>query len=196
MKRLILTLAVACAPVTLHASPVSYTIDPFHSFVNFETDHLGGLMRLRGRFDRNAGNFVIDPVARTASVELTVQTASINTGDNERAGRPRTRDEVLRSPDFFNAQEFPTLGFRSTRVVFSGDNPITIEGNATLLGVTRPITFKVDRWRCMVHPNNKREICGGNFSGSIKRSDFGMKFGLSVVGDEIVLWVGVEGYKD
>ncbi len=196
MKRLVLALAVACAPFTVYAAPVSYTMDPYHTYVNFEADHLDGLTRMRGRFDRNAGKFVIDPVAKTASVALTVQTASISTGDNEKAGRPRSRDEHLRSPDFFNVQEFPTLEFRSTRVLFSGDNPTTIEGNITLLGVTRPLSFKVDRWKCIVHPFNKREICGGNFSGSIKRSDFGMKFGIPSVGDEVVLWVEAEGYKD
>jgi polyisoprenoid-binding protein YceI len=196
MKKFAFTLIAASLPFAVEAAPVSYTMDPFHTFVNFEVDHLGGLTRLRGRFDKTAGKFTIDPVAKTGSVEVTVQTASVTTGDNERGNRPRARDEHLRSPDFFNVAEFPTLGFRSTKVVFSGDNPTTIDGNATLLGVTRPLSFKVERWKCIPHPQSKREICGGNLSATMKRSDFGMKFGIPSVGDELQLFVMVEGLRD
>jgi polyisoprenoid-binding protein YceI len=80
--------------------------------------------------------------------------------------------------------------------VWTGDVPVSIEGNLTLLGVTRPLTLTIEHWRCGANPINKREMCGANASGVIKRSDFGMKYGLSAVGDEQKLWIEIEGYKD
>jgi polyisoprenoid-binding protein YceI len=65
-----------------------------------------------------------------------------------------------------------------------------------LLGVTKPVTLNIDRWNCGPNPSNKKEMCGGNASGSLKRSDFGMKFGIPSVGDDLALWLGVEGYKE
>lgn len=196
MQRLATCVIALALPLAAVAAPESYTIDPFHTYVHFEVDHIGGLSRMRGRFDKTTGKFTLDQAAKTGSLDVTVQTASITTGDNDRGSRPRSRDEHLRTPDFFNVAEFPTMTFKSTRVVFRGDNPGTIEGSVTLLGVTKPVTLNVERWRCMLHPVRKKDLCGGNASGVMKRSDFGMKFGIPSVGDELVLWIEVEGYKD
>src|ERR1043165_2417062 len=103
---------------------------------------------MRGRFDRATGKFSIDRAAKTGSVELEIPTATVGTGDNDRAGRPRTRDEHLKNADFFNVAEFPKMTFKSTAVKFAGENPDTIEGNLTMLGVTKPITLKLERWKC------------------------------------------------
>ncbi len=196
MRKLAIVLVAAALPLSVTAAPESYTLDPFHTFLHFEVDHIGGLSRMRGRFDKTTGKFTLDQAAKTGSLDVSVQTASVTTGDNDRGGRPRSRDEHLRTPDFFNAAEFPTMAFKSTRVVFRGDNPGTIEGSVTLLGVTKPVTLNVERWRCMPHPASKKDMCGGNASGVVKRSDFGMKFGIPSVGDELVLWIEMEGYKD
>ena len=196
MHRLTAGIIAITLPLAAAAAPESFTLDPFHSFLHFEVDHLGGMSKMRGRFDKTAGKFTIDHAARTGSLEVTVQTASVTTGDNDKGTRPRSRDEHLRSPDFFNVAEYPTMTFKSTRVVFKGDNPAAIEGNVTLLGITKPVTLQVEHWRCGPSPATKREMCGANASGSIKRSDFGMKFGIPAVGDEQRLWVEVEGYKD
>jgi len=196
MRKLAIVLVAAALPLSVTAAPESYTFDPFHTFLHFEVDHIGGLSRMRGRFDKTTGKFTLDQAAKTGSLDVSVQTTSVTTGDNDRGSRPRSRDEHLRTPDFFNVAEFPTMSFKSTRVVFGGDNPGTIEGSVTLLGVTKPVTLNVERWKCMPHPVRKTEICGGNASGVMKRSDFGMKFGIPSVGDELVLWIEMEGYKD
>ena len=196
MNRLALAIIAFVLPIAAAAAPESYTLDPFHSFLHFEVEHLGGMSKMRGRFDKTAGKFTIDRAAKTASLDITVQTASITTGDADRGSRPRSRDEHLRSPDFFNVVEFPNMTFKSTKVVFKGDAPAAIEGNVTLLGVTKPVTLNVEHWKCGPSPATKREMCGANASGSIKRSDFGMKFGIPGVGDEQKLWVEMEGYKD
>ena len=195
MQKSALIALLVAAPFAATAAPESYTLDPLHTFPHFSVDHLG-VSTMWGRFGKTTGKFMIDHAAKKASIELSVETASIDTGDNVRGSRPRARDEHLRTADFFNAQEFPHMTFKSTNVKFAGDNPSEIEGQLTLLGVTKPLALKVDRWICKDNPNSKKPMCGGNASGAFKRSDFGMKFAVPAVGDEIKLFIEVEGYKD
>ena len=195
MQKSALIALLVAAPFAATAAPESYTLDPLHTFPHFSVDHLG-VTTMWGRFGKTTGKFMIDHAAKKASIELSVETASIDTGDNVRGSRPRARDEHLRTADFFNAQEFPHMTFKSTNVKFAGDNPSEIEGQLTLLGVTKPLALKVDRWICKDNPNSKKPMCGGNASGAFKRSDFGMKFAVPAVGDEIKLFIEVEGYKD
>ena len=193
-RRVIAWLAIAL-PLTAVAAPENYTIDPTHTYPHWEVNHLG-VSNWRGQFGKSAGKFMIDRAAKAGSVEIAVQTASVVSGDNDKGSRPRSLDEHLRTPDFFNVAEYPTMIYKSTGVKFNGDNPGTIEGNLTLLGVTKPLVLHVENWKCQPNPFTKKEMCGGNASGSFKRSDFGMKFGLAAVGDEIKLWIQIEGYKD
>ncbi len=186
---------MAALPVVAFAAPESYTMDPYHTYPQFEVDHLG-FSKMRGRFDKSAGKFTIDKAAKTGSLELTVQTASLTTGDNDKGNRPRARDEHLRSADFFNVAEFPTMTYKAASVKFNGDNVASVDGSLTLLGVTKPLTLTMDGWKCGPHPASKKEMCGGNATGIIKRSDFGMKYIIPLVGDELKLWVEVEAYKD
>ncbi len=191
--------AVVCAlgfalPLVAAAAPEAYELDPTHTYPHFSVDHLG-VSTMWGRFDKSSGRFVIDRAAKTGSVEIVVETASINTGDYEKGNRPRSRDEHLRNADFFNVAEFPRMTFKSTAVKFSGDAPSEIQGELTLLGATKPLTLKVERWVCKDHPFSKKPMCGGNASGAIKRSDFGMKYGIPAVGDELKLYIEFEGYR-
>jgi len=194
MTRVLVALALA-VPVAASAAPESYTMDPYHTYTHFEIDH-NGLSYMRGHFARNSGKFTIDRAARTGSVELTIETASVSTGDNDKGARPRARDEHLRTADFFNVAEFPRMTFKSSGVKFAGDNPSEIAGSITLLGVTRPLSMKVERWVCKDHPMNKKPICGGNATGTVKRSEFGMKYGLPSLGDDLKLFFSFEAYKD
>jgi polyisoprenoid-binding protein YceI len=196
MKSLIIGLVAAALPLAATAQVENYAVDPYHTFPHFELDHLG-TATIRGRFDKTAGKFSLDRAAKTGALEVVIQTASVTTGDNDRDGRPRTRDEHLRTADFFNVAEFPAMTYRSTAVKFSGENPESIEGNLTLLGVTKPLALKVERWKCGPDPRTqgKRFMCGGNATGAFKRSDYGMKFGIPNVGDEIKLWLMVEAIR-
>src|SRR5260370_36867047 len=153
---------------------------------------------MRGRFDRATGKFSIDRAAKTGNVEIVIPTDKVSTGDTEREGRPRTRDEHLRTADFFNVQEFPTMTFRSTKVIFKGDDPETVEGNLTLLGVTKPVALKLERWKCGpdMRTPGKRYQSGGNATGSFRRSEFGMKYGLpAAVRDDGKLWMSFYGFR-
>ncbi len=195
MKKHLLALAIAACPMAAMAQSESYTLDPFHTYPNFTVEHWG-LSMMHGQFGKSSGRFSFDRAAKTGSVDLTIETASLNTGDNEKAGRPRSRDEHLRSADFFNVAEFPRITFKSTKVSFNGDAPSGVEGNMTMLGVTKPVSFTFERFKCGSNPFNKKARCGGNAVGKIKRSDFGMKAALPAVGDEITLNVEFEGDKD
>ena len=192
LKKLSLVALLAC-PVVAFASD-TYTVDPLHSSVNFTVDHQG-LTDIYGRFNKFTGTFVMDRAAKTGSLDATVDTGSVDTNENDKGSRARSRDEHLRSADFFNAAEFPKMTFKSTKVAFSGDNPASIEGNLTLLGVTKPQTFTVQRFKCNPASGNAKERCGGIAVGKLKRSDFGMKRGVPSIGDEITLVLSIEAEK-
>ena len=198
MKQLVAGFFAAALPLAAAAQTESYTIDPYHTVPYFEGEHLG-FATMRGRFDRATGKLTIDHAAKTGSIDITIPTATVNTGDTDRGSRPRTRDEHLKNADFFNVSEFPTITYKSTKVVFKGENPATVEGNLTLLGVTKPLTLTVERWKCGpdIRTQGKRYQCGGNATGAFKRSEFGMKYGLpAAIGDEVKLWMSFYGFKD
>lgn len=194
LKRLS-AVALLALPFAAFAAPESYTIDSYHTYPNFTVDHLG-VSTMYGRFDKASGKATLDKAAKTGSLELTIDTVSVTTGDNDKGSRARSRDEHLRSADFFNVAEFPKATYKSTKVVFTGDNPSAIEGNLTLLGVTKPVNLTIERFKCNAASGNNKERCGGNATGKFKRSDFGMKFGVPNIGDEITLLVSFEALKD
>ncbi len=188
MKRLIVAVAAVagfCAPAL---AADTYTIDPGHTFPRFEISHFG-FSTHHGQFNKTSGKLTLDRAARTGGVEITVNTASIGTGD------PKL-EEHLRSPDFFNVEKFPTMTFKSKTFRFSGDAPAAAEGELTLLGVTRPLTLTISRVKCGPHPMLKKEVCGAAVSATLKRSDFGMQKYVPAVGDEVTLRIQVEALKD
>ncbi|MFO1398247.1 MAG: YceI family protein [Burkholderiales bacterium] len=187
-------LALIALPLTAAAAD-SYTLDPYHTFPGFTVDHLG-ISTMYGRFDKTTGKATLDRAAKSGSLELTIDAKSLTTGDNDKGSRPRSRDEHLRSADFFNVAEFPTITYKSTKVVFTGDNPSAVEGNLTLLGVTKPVHLTIERFKCAPGQNGGKERCGGNAVGKFKRTDFGMKTGVPAIGDEIGLLVEFEALKD
>jgi polyisoprenoid-binding protein YceI len=196
MRKVLLAGALlAACPLAAFAQAETYKVDPIHSFPHFGIEHFG-VSILWGRFDKMNGTFTIDRAGHKGAVELAIDTASVTTGDNEKGSRPRTRDDHLRQADFFNVAEFPRMTYKSTNVKFNGDAPSEIEGQMTLLGVTKPVNIKIDRWVCKDNPVSKKPMCGGNASGSFKRTDFGMKYGVPALGDEIRLMISFEGYKE
>jgi polyisoprenoid-binding protein YceI len=194
LKLKTLSILLAALPLTAFAAEETYNLDPYHTFANFSLDHLG-LATIYGRFDKNSGKFTMDRAAKTGSVEFNVETASVTTGDNDKGPRARSRDEHLRSADFFNVAEFPRMTFKSTAVHWGSEYPTSIDGNLTLLGTTKPVTLKLERFKCNPGTPPRKDRCGGNAVGTIKRSDFGMKTGIPSIGDEIALNVMFEGDK-
>ena len=195
MKRTLLALACAGTCALAVAAPETYTLDPVHTFTYFKVEHLG-ISDQYGRFNKSSGKFTIDRAAKTAGLDISIDSTSLDTGDPEKGNRARSRDDHLRSGDFFNVAEFPKITFKATKVAFNGDMPSSIEGNLTLNGVTQPATLAVDKFKCNAAQGTRKERCGGNASGKIKRTDFGMKYGVPGVGDEVLLMVVFEADKD
>lgn len=195
MLKFVAVLLFTAVPIAASAASENFIIDPVHSSVNFTVDHLG-LANIHGRFSKFGGKFTLDRAAKTGSTELGIETASVDTGDQDKGNRPRSRDDHLRTPDFFNAAEFPRMTFKSTNVVFTGDTPTAIDGNFTMLGVTKPVTLTLVRFKCNPPSGNNKERCGGDAIGKLKRSDFGMKLGIPSISDEITLVVAFEGDKE
>lgn len=189
MKRVVVSAAfaaVALSATGVHAAP--YAIDPGHTFVTFEVDHFGTSTN-RGRFDKKQGSVEFDPAAKTAKVDLTIDTASLNTGVEAFTGH-------LKSKDFFDVAQFPTARFEAGQATFAGDKLSEIAGTLTLLGKTQPVTLKAVRFNCYQSPMLKRQVCGGDFVTTIKRSQWGMDWGLQLgMADDVRLLVQVEAIK-
>ncbi|MBL8331657.1 MAG: polyisoprenoid-binding protein [Rubrivivax sp.] len=195
LRKSLTALAAATLPLFASAAPENFPLDPTHTYPSFWVEHWG-LSMLHGRFDKSSGRFTIDRATKTGSTEITIDTASITTGDAVKGNRPQSRDDHLKNADFFNVREFPTMTFKSTRVVWTGELPSAVEGNLTLLGVTKPLTLSFERFKCGQNPFTKKDRCGGNAVGKFKRSDFGMKYAIPAVGDEITLNIEFEGDKE
>ncbi|MDB5753015.1 MAG: polyisoprenoid-binding protein [Ramlibacter sp.] len=195
MTRISKLMLALLAPLPVLAAPVTYGIDSLHSFPNFTINHLG-MTTIHGRFERMTGKVVLDTAAKTGSLEVKIPTATVSTGDSRRTDGARSRDDHLRNADFFNSTEFPEMVYKSTKFNFAGDRLESVEGTLTLLGVTRPLKLNVTSFNCGPHPFNKKPMCGTYAEGTIKRTDFGMKFGVPGISDEVKLAIGVEAYPE
>jgi polyisoprenoid-binding protein YceI len=167
----------------------SYTLDPGHSAVLFEIDHFG-FSKVFGRFDTMSGKITLDEGNLTASsVVITIDAGSLSTGVAD-------RDDHLRSPDFFNAAEFPKIEFRSTGVESAGKGRARISGDLTLLGTTLPVTLEAKLNRVAPHPMRPGvTVAGFSASTTIDRTDFGMKYGEGGIGSEVVIRMEIEAHR-
>ena len=191
----IFTILVACLPLGAIAAPETYVMDPAHTIANFTISHFG-MSTVYGHFEKATGKVVLDRAARTGSVEVKIPTATVSSGDAKRADGTRSRDEHLRSADFFNVVEFPEMTYKSTKVNFAGDKVESVEGNLTLMGVSKPVKLTATSFNCGPNPFSKKEMCGADLSGSLKRTDFGIKFGVPAIADEVKLMIAVEAYRE
>lgn len=166
----------------------NYTIDSRHTWPVFEVNHMG-FSTQRGRFNSSSGKIMLDTAAKKGSVELVIETASLDMGLDK-------WDEHMKSEDFFNVAQFPAMRFTSDKLVFDGDKVVAAEGSFTLLGVTRPLTLTVSNFRCAPHPMLKKPACGADITATLKRSEFGMTKYVPAVSDEVKISVPVEAVKD
>jgi polyisoprenoid-binding protein YceI len=121
-------------------------------------------------------------------VEVSIRTASIDMDDGE-------WEQHLRSKDFFRVDEFPQMQFRSTGVTPVGDRQARVDGELTLLGVTRPVTLEVTFNKAGIHPKSKQYIAGFSARGVVQRSEFGMTYAVPMVGDVVEVVLEVEGIR-
>src|SRR3982074_1378029 len=173
---------------TASAAPETFTIDPSHTYPMFEVSHFG-LSVQRGRFDKTGGKIVLDREARSGSIDVNIDAASINMGFD-------AWNKVMTGEDLFNVAKFPVMTFKSDKLIFEGDKIVGADGEFALLGGKKPMRLKVSNFACVQHPMLKKFVCGAEVSADIKRSDFGMSTGIPVVGDDIRLISPVEAVKD
>ena len=179
--------AALLAAGAAQAEPVTYAIEPSHTFVTFEVLHFG-TSTVRGRFDKKEGTVQVDRAAKTGSVDLTIDTSSVDTGTPP-------FDAHLKKKDFLAVEEFPTAKFVSHQFRFDGDKVSEVAGTLTLLGKSQPVTLKALNFNCYDHPMLKRQVCGGDFETTIQRSQFGMGYGLPRIPDSVRLVIQVEAVK-
>lgn len=187
MKSKIALICLLAASAT-SAFAQTYNIDPNHTYPSFEADHMG-ISVWRGKFDKTTGTIVLDRAAKTGSVDITIDTSSIDFGHAK-------MNEHARSKDLFNVEKYPTATYKGKSIKFDGDKPVAVEGELTLLGVTKPVTLKIDKFKCIQHPMLKREVCGADAKAEFNRNDFGMTFGMNYgFSPDVKLAIQVEAIK-
>jgi polyisoprenoid-binding protein YceI len=176
---------VAAAPAL--AAPETFAVDSTHTFPRFSYNHLGYSIQM-SRFDKATGTVTLDKAAKTAAVDIVIDTKSVNTGST-------TFNEHIQGEDFLDTAKYPTATFKSTKVNFEGDKPTSIEGNLTLKGITKPVTLTVTSFHAMPHPMMKKDAIGANATTKVKRTDFNMGKNVPYVGDEVTIDIAFEAVK-
>ena len=187
MTRLLLATLLAAGFTAAHAESATYLIEPTHTFVYFEAAHFK-TSTLRGRFEKKEGTVTIDKAAKTGKADITIDASVVSTGVPQ-------LDTHLKSKDFFNVAEYPTVTFTADKFNFDGDKLNDVSGMLTLMGKTQPVTLKATNFNCYMSPMLKREVCGGDFETTITRSQYGMNYGLPGIPDNIRLLIQIEAVK-
>ena len=164
-----------------------YRVDPEHTSVVFEVSQLGYFVQ-NGRFGRAHGRIAYDAEAESGSVDLTVDTASVDTGWD-------LRDRFVRGENMLDAAHHPRLEFRSTAMSFAAHHLVAVEGALTLRGVTRPVRFEVRNVRCGADAGEGGERCDAEIVGRISRSAFGIDYAYPLIGDEVLLTFAVSAQR-
>jgi len=181
-----LVLASAVAAPAL-AAPETFVVDGTHTFPRFSYSHFGFSTQL-SHFNKTTGKVVLDKAAKTATVDIEIDTKSVDTGYG-------TFDEHIQGEDFLDTAKYPTATFKSSKVVFEGDKPVAIEGQLTLKGVTKPVTLTVSSYKAMPHPMMKKDAIGANAWTVVKRSEFNAGKYAPNVGDEVRIDIAIEAIK-
>jgi polyisoprenoid-binding protein YceI len=175
------------------ASPTTYTIDPNHTHPMFEADHLGGVSIWRGIFKKTSGTIVLDPAAGTGTLDVAVEMASVDFGNNE------LNDIAVNSsaPPIFEAQKYPLARYQGTLRDFVNGSPTAATGMLTLHGVTKPMTLAINSFKCVDDkPSPKQQVCGADAFCMLNRADFGItvgqRYGFKM---EVTLRIQVEAIR-
>ena len=166
------------------AAPVTYTVDGAHTFPRFSYTHFGYSTQLSS-FSKTSGKVVFDAEAKSGSVDIEIDMTSVNTGSTDFNGH-------IQGEDFLDTAKFPKATFKSTKVVFEGDKPKSIEGQLTIKGVTKPVTLSVTGFEAKPHPMAKKPALGANAFTNIKRSEFNAAKYVPYVADEVRIDISIE----
>ncbi|MFD5162375.1 YceI family protein [Streptomyces hawaiiensis] len=160
-----------------------WALDPFHSSVNFTIRHLG-IAKVRGRFERLEAELFVGERIEDVRVSATVDLASVNTGNAD-------RDAHVLASDLLDVEKRPTMTYRSTRVSGEGED-WTMEGELTIGGVTRPVTFAVEFGGLVEVPMDGGRHAGFEATGEIRRGDFGLDFAPGLLGEVVKIQLDMQ----
>ena len=187
MKHTILLAATVLA-LPAFAQVENYAVDPRHTFPSYEIGHNGYSFQ-RGRFNKTTGKITLDRQAKKGSADIVIDATSVSTGVEK-------LEEHIRSDDFLKTKANPTITFKSNQFEFEGDKLKRAVGELTMAGVTRPVALDVTHFHCEPHTQLTISVCGAELVGKIKRSEFGITYGLPALSDEMTLRIGVEAREE
>jgi polyisoprenoid-binding protein YceI len=171
------------------AASTTYNVDPDHTHPSFEVDHFGGLSTWRGTFKKTTGTVEIDTVAKTGTVDVVIDTATIDFAHDK-------LNAHVSSPEMLDVAKYPTAEFKGKFVEFADGAPKTVSGELTLHGVTKPVTLTINSFKCFLNPMLKKQVCGADASGTFNRADFGVNYGQQYgFKQDVLLRIQVEGIK-
>ena len=183
----LLLLIVSATSAT--AASTTYNVDPDHTHPSFEVDHFGGLSTWRGTFKKTTGTVKIDTAAKTGTVDVVIDTATIDFAHDK-------LNEHVSSPEMLDVAKFPTAQYKGKFVEFADGAPKTVAGELTLHGVTKPVTLTINSFKCFLNPMLKKQVCGADASGTFNRADFGVNYGQQYgFKQDVLLRIQVEGVK-
>ena len=169
--------------------PVTYVIDPNHTFPAFEADHMGGLSLWRGKINSTSGEIILDKKNKTGSVSVVMEMDSIDFGHDG-------MNKKVKSDDMFDVEEFPQARYEGTLINFQDGSPTKVEGELTLHGITKKVDLEIKAFKCRLHPFKLKQVCGADIRGNIMRDDFGISY-AKMMGFkmDVALRIGVEAIK-
>lgn len=181
----LLGLALAAASAYAFAAPVTYTIDPAHTDVVAQWNHLGFSNPI-AHFGQVEGTITYDPDnVGASSVEVMLPLAGLSS-------HVPAFDKHLRSDDFFDAEKFPQASFRSTAVESAGEGKLKITGNLTIKDITRPVVLDATINKVGTHPMTRQPAAGFDAVTTLKRTDFDLGMNVPHVSDEVQLRITTE----
>jgi polyisoprenoid-binding protein YceI len=181
-------LAALAWVVPARAAPITYTVDPAHTYVEAEVLHFRTSI-VRTRIQARSGSITIDPSARTGSAVIALNVDTLYTG-------APSLDARLKGASGFDIQSYPDATFNATKFTFDGDQVATISGDLTLKGVTNPVTLTATHYNCYFVPLFGGPRCGGSFEATIRRSAWGITDSVPFVSDDTKLKIEIEATKD
>ena len=179
--------ALLTATTLAYAEPASYTVEPTHTSVTFEVRHFG-TSTLRARFNTKSGAITIDPAAKTGKANIVIDMASVMSG-------VPALDGALKGAKFFNAERDPEATFVATDFRFDADKVTQVSGTLTIGGKTNPVTLNATHYNCYENLLIRKQVCGGDFETTIKRSEWNINGVVPLVSDDTRLLVQIEAIR-
>ena len=187
MRKTFIAAVLAATAIGAAAEPATFAIDPGHTVVTFEALHMNTSTQ-RGRIQAKEGSIVMDRAAKTGKADITLDLTTLSAASS-------ALESTMKGERLFNVAQSPTARFVADTFTFEGDKLASVAGTLTILGKTQPATFKAARFNCYENAQLKREVCGGDFTGTVQRSQFGLGFLPNVTPDAVPLLIEVEAIR-